>query len=151
MNADHDPLEAELADWQRQQREADARGDTLAARDLGARAERARRWLGRMQDLPQGGTYRMRCWVYRLGDAFWVASGGEPYSALQVELRRRFPQHPILCSPLAGDMQVAYLLSAERYGRGLYQEEPSILAPGCLEQLTGALAGHSLRNPGRGR
>ena len=36
---------------------------------------------------------------------------------------------------------MAYLLTAERYGAGLYQEEPSILAPGCLEALTGAIAG----------
>jgi hypothetical protein len=37
-------------------------------------------------------------------------------------------------------LQVAYLLPTDRYGRGLYQEEPSILAPGCLEGLAEALA-----------
>jgi hypothetical protein len=46
----------------------------------------------------------------------------------------------IVLSPLAGDMPIAYLLPADRYGRGLYQEEPSSLAPGCLELLTEAIA-----------
>jgi hypothetical protein len=75
-----------------------------------------------------------------LGDAFWITTGGEPYSVLQSELRRRFPAYPLLVTPLAGDFQVAYLLPSDRYGKGLYQEEPSILAPGCLEILLEAIA-----------
>jgi hypothetical protein len=35
---------------------------------------------------------------------------------------------------------VAYLLPQDRYGLGLYQEESSILAPGCLEALIEAMA-----------
>ena len=54
--------------------------------------------------------------------------------------RQRFPHHTLLVSPLCGDMQMGYLLPADRYGRGLYQEEPSILAPGCLETLIDAIA-----------
>ena len=133
-------LREELAGWERQQAAADARGEAEAARDHGARAERARRWLARLEDLPPGPTYALPFSVHRLGDAFWVACGGEPFSALQVELRRRFPDAAIVLSPLAGALQVAYLLTAECYGLGLYQEEPSILAPGCLEALTGAIA-----------
>jgi hypothetical protein len=56
-----------------------------------------------------------------------------------VELRRRFPDYPLLVSPVSGDLQVAYLLPKERYGKGLYQEEPSILAQGCLEGLIDAI------------
>ena len=133
-------LRDEIATWERRQGEADARGEAGAARDHGARAERARRWLARLEDLPPGASYAMPFSVHRLGDAVWVACGGEPYSALQVELRRRFPDTAIVFSTLAGALQVAYLLTAERYGLGLYQEEPSILAPGCLEALTGAIA-----------
>ena len=58
----------------------------------------------------------------------------------QTELRSRFPEHPILISPLAGEFQAAYLLPSDRYGKGLYQEEPSILAQGCLEILIEAVA-----------
>ncbi|HEX2324484.1 MAG TPA: hypothetical protein VHQ00_03740 [Chloroflexota bacterium] len=149
---DPDALRAELTAWEQRQGEADARGDSGAARDHGARAERARRWIARLEDLPPGPTYAMPYAVHRFGDAVWVACGGEPYSALQAELRRRFPTTAIVVSTLSGALQVAYLLTAERYGLGLYQEEPSILGPGCLEALTGAIAGRigalSLPDPG---
>lgn len=133
-------LEAEMEDWGTKQQEADAAGDAIAARDFGARLERARRWLLRIRYLRDEPTYTYHFSVHRLGDAFWVTTGGEPYSLLQTELRRRFPAHPILLTPLAGDFQVAYLLPSDRYGKGLYQEEPSILAPGCLEILIEAVA-----------
>ena len=133
-------LQRELEQWQEAERDADARGDAIEARDCGARVERARRWLARVRDMPEGTSYPLRFSVYRLGDAVWVTSGGEPYSLLQVELRRRFPDSTILFSPLVGDMQVAYLLPSDRYGKGLYQEEPSSLGPGCLEALIEAIA-----------
>ncbi|MBI2952164.1 neutral/alkaline non-lysosomal ceramidase N-terminal domain-containing protein [bacterium] len=137
---DRASLQADLEQWEARQREADAAGDAVAARDYGARAERARRWLARLTDLPDGPTCPVQFSVHRLGDAAWVTSGGEPYNALQVELRRRFPALILLFSPLASGLQVAYLLPADRYGKGLYQEEPSPLAPGCLEALTEAIA-----------
>lgn len=43
-------------------------------------------------------------------------------------------------SPLDSGVQVAYLLPEDRYGKGLYQEEPSLLARGCLERLLAAIA-----------
>ena len=137
---DRAALERELAEREAAQQNADARGDTVAARDAGAHAERARRWLARLADFPDGETYPLSCAAYRLGDAIWVATGGEPYSYLQTELRRRLPTETILVSPLLGDLQVAYLLTRDAYGTGRYQEEPSILAPSCLEQLTDAIA-----------
>ncbi|MBX3013204.1 MAG: neutral/alkaline non-lysosomal ceramidase N-terminal domain-containing protein [Caldilineaceae bacterium] len=133
-------LEAEMEEWGTRQQEADARGETVAARDYGARLERARRWIMRVRHLIDRPTCPYHFTVHRLGDAFWITVGGEPYSVIQTELRQRFPQNPILFSPLAGDFQVAYLLPADRYGKGLYQEEPSILAPGCLEILIEAVA-----------
>jgi hypothetical protein len=138
---DRKALENELADWNARQRAADARGDLLSARDCGARAERARRWLGRLDDLPDEDSCNMPFSVYRLGDAIWVTCGGEPYNMLQTELRRRFPRWTLLVSPLDSGIQVAYLLPRDRYGQGLYQEEPSLLAPGCLERLLEAIAG----------
>ena len=56
------------------------------------------------------------------------------------ELRRRFANDLLLVSPLAGLLHVAYLLPRDSYGLGLYQEEPSILAPGCLELLADEIA-----------
>ena len=78
--------------------------------------------------------------MYLLGDAVWCTCGGEPYNLIQRELRRRFPELTVILSPLAGDHLVAYLLARDCYGKGLYQEEPSCLAPGCLELLTEAMA-----------
>ena len=134
-------LKAEFDEWNARQQEADARGDAKAARDCGARAERAKRWLARVAEVPAGTTYRLDFTVHRLGDAFWVTSGGEPYSLVQTALRKRFPQFALVVSPLSGNFQAAYLLPRELYGQGLYQEEPSILGPGCLEKLIEAIAG----------
>jgi hypothetical protein len=132
-------LAEELATWWARQQRADAEGDVVAARDAGARAERARRWLARLEDLPVGPSYPLPFTVHVLGDAVWITCGGEPYSQLQTELRRRFPRHALVVSPLSGGLQVAYLLPRDRYGNGLYQEEPSILGPGCLEDLIEAI------------
>jgi hypothetical protein len=133
-------LRAEHADWLAKQEEADRAGDAAAARDYGARAERAWRWVERLPNLPEGDTFPYHYSVYRFGDAFWVTVGGEPYSLLQTELRRRFPDQTILVSPIAGEHGASYLLSADNYGKGLYQEEPSILAKGCLERLIEAIS-----------
>ncbi len=137
---DREQLRRELAEWEGRQRQFSEAENAGAARDAGAHAERARRWLARLEDLPPGDAYPLTCSAYRLGDAVWVACGGEPYSALQIELRRRCPDLTVIASPLMGDLQVAYLLTEEAYGTGRYQEEPSILAPGCLERLTDAIA-----------
>ncbi|MGB1893345.1 MAG: hypothetical protein ACPHSD_16870, partial [Candidatus Latescibacterota bacterium] len=77
--------------------------------------------------------------LHVLGDAVWVTTGAEPYSWLAEALRRRFPALFLLISPIAGDTQVAYLLTRDSYGTGLYQQEPSSLDQGCLEQLIDAL------------
>ena len=136
---DRAQLEQELAEWNARAEAAQTQGDLKAAGDSRAYAERARRWLARLDDFPPGDTFPVQYSVHRLGDAIWITCGGEPYSLLQTELRRRFPAHPLLISPVSGDLQVAYLLPHDRYGKGLYQEEPSILAQGCLEKLIDAI------------
>jgi hypothetical protein len=143
-------LTRELQRWEAEERAAAARSNSVGARDARARAERARRWLSRLAGLPPGELYPVSFSVHRLGDAVWITCEGEPYSAIQVDLRRRFPEFTLLFSPLAGGMQVAYLLPRDRYGLGLYQEQPSILAPGCLEALTEAIAAR-VEEQGRGQ
>lgn len=137
-----DPQEllARKAHWEEQQRSADARGDAVGARDANARAERARRWLARLDSLPQSETLTFHFSVHRLGEGVWVTCGAEPYNLLQRELRRRFPQLAIVISPRGRGSLIGYLLPRERYGLGLYQEEASISAPGCLERLIDAVA-----------
>ena len=112
----------------------------VAARDAGARAERCRRWLARIAKLPDGSTFALDYSVYHFGDAVWITTSAEPYSWLSDELRRRFPSLTLLITPISGNTQVAYLLTRDHYGKGLYQEEPSSLAPGCLEALVDAIS-----------
>ena len=133
-------LRREIAQRQAEVEAADAKGDALAARDATAHIERAVRWLTRLEMLPDGETFPFPYSVYRMGDAIWVTCAGEPYNIIQQELRRQFPDVALLFTPISGEMQVAYLLPKDRYGKGLYQEEPSILAAGCLETLTKAIA-----------
>ena len=138
---DREQLRLDLERHSEEQGKAEAAGDAAAARDAGARAERCRRWLGRLADLPEGASFPYRFSVFRLGDAVWITCSGEPYNQMIRALRRRFPDLVLLLSPVAGDPQVAYLLPEDRYGLGLYQEQPSCLAPGCLELLTAAVTG----------
>lgn len=134
-------LEEELKRFLEQQAEADRKGETIEARDLGARAERTRRAIGRDKNLPVGPTYPYTYTIRHFGDAYWVSVGGEPYNALQTNLRAAFPNNPIIVTVLAGELSGGYLLRADRFGQGLYQEGPSTYAPGCLEQVTGAVIG----------
>jgi hypothetical protein len=129
-------LEEQLQGYLNEQAAADQRGESIAARDLGARAERVRRTISRLNNLPPGDTYPYAYTVRRFGDAIWVSVGGEPYNALQTEVRAAFPATPVIVTVLAGEGAISYLLQADHYGKGLYQEEPSVLAPGCLEQVT---------------
>ena len=132
-------LEADLERLSAEQQQADQGGHAILARNLGAMAERCRRWLARLEHIPADGQYPFHATVLRLGDAVWITCSGEPYSALQATLRQRLPGVTLMISPIAGDSQLAYLLPRERYGKGLYQEQPSCLAPGCLETLADAL------------
>ncbi|MDA0710076.1 MAG: neutral/alkaline non-lysosomal ceramidase N-terminal domain-containing protein [bacterium] len=132
-------LEARIELWKDKQRQADQIGDSLSARDAGAQAERALRWAGKIVDLPVGKAYAMSCAVLRMGDAVWVTTGGEPYNSIQRALRERFPQVTLVFTPLTGPMNVGYLLSEACYGQGRYQEQPSVLAKGCLELLLAAV------------
>ena len=119
--------------------QTDRNGDTILARDLSARAERCRRWLARLAALPTDGVFPYRVTALGLGDAVWITCSAEPYSTLSTSLRARFPNVTLMISPMAGDAQIAYLLPRASYGIGVYQEQPSCLAAGCLETLIDAL------------
>jgi hypothetical protein len=90
-----------------------------------------RRFLG--EALGDGLAYEMPVWAWRLGGALLVAIPNEPYSVLQVELRRRFAGTPVFVLGVT-NRTMGYLSPQETYGTGLYQEQQSPFAPGCLEQ-----------------
>lgn len=136
---DRDHLLAESERWQRAEAEANVNGDEQAARDARAMLERCTRRLTRIGHLPDGDsfTYPLRLW--QLGDAVWVALDGEHYHVLQQRLRAEFPDVPLVVGTLANGSDVWYLPDADSYGKGLYQEEASVLARGSLEKLGDAL------------
>lgn len=101
--------------------------DSAQEREKALRRELLRLALG------DGPTHRMPLWAWRLGEALLVALPNEPYSVLQVELRRRFAGTPLLVL-MTTNGGVGYLPPRETFGTGRYQEQQSPYAPGCLEQ-----------------
>ena len=73
--------------------------------------------------------------VWRMGAAVWIALDGEHYNVLQRTLRERFPGVTLVIGTLANGSNVWYLPDADSFGKGLYQEEASILAQGSLEKV----------------
>jgi len=57
---------------------------------------------------------------------------------LQLDLRTAFPDLALMVGTLADGSSCWYLPNRESYGKGLYQEDASIIACGGLEQLRDA-------------
>ena len=110
-----------------------------ATRDSVQEQEKALRRRFLSEALGDGASYAMPIWAWRLGEALLVAIPNEPYSVLQVELRRRFSGTPVLVLGVTNGT-MGYLSPEETYGTGLYQEQQSPFAPGCLEQTIAAAA-----------
>jgi hypothetical protein len=134
-------VETELKQFQADEEAARAGGDTWRAADCRAMAERKRRLLHRLSQLPRGDGFPLQVVLWRMGDAFWLGTQGESYSLLQTELRRRFPDKLIVVASIAADWGAAYLPVASAYGTGIYQESIAVVAAGGLEQLIESVAG----------
>ena len=135
----HDDLQREAAEWKARETTASDAGDTAAARDARAMLERMTRRLVRVAHLDEGDFYSYPIRLWKMGDAIWVALDGEHYNVLQRNLRKHFAGTPLIIGTLANGSNVWYLPDADSYGKGLYQEEASILAKGSLEKLEAAL------------
>ncbi|MCI0640813.1 MAG: hypothetical protein L0Y72_18280 [Gemmataceae bacterium] len=126
---------AELSLWQSRKDAARHAKDESAARDAHALIERLHRRLTRLEHLPTGAAFPLPVVVGRIGDAVWLFLEGEHYQWLQQELRRRFPEFPLIITTLTNGSCCAYLPTAESYGKGIYQESIAVLEKGCLETL----------------
>jgi hypothetical protein len=71
--------------------------------------------------------------VWRAGDAFLVATAGEPYSRFQVALREAFPQAAVAVLNLTNGA-TNYLPEASAYGQDNYPARVTEYAAGCLEE-----------------
>ena len=132
-------LLAEQSHWQHELELAGAAGDAVAMRDARAMIERATRRLIRVAHLPETSTITYKVPLCKMGDAIWVSLNGEHYNILQTALRKRFPKHTLIIGTIANGSDVWYLPDAQSFGKGLYQEEASILSQGSLEKLIAAL------------
>ncbi len=128
-------LLSERKRWQDVEQKAIDEHDPNAARDARAMAERMTRRLTRVELLPEGSHFPYQYHVWRIGDAVWIALNGEHYNLLQRELREHFPDTLLIIGTLANGSEVWYLPDDASYGKGLYQEDASILAQGSLERL----------------
>ncbi len=135
----HDELQQEAADWKAKEAAAVESGNADAARDARAMIERMTRRLVRVAHLDDAETYRYPIRLWKMGDAVWVALDGEHYNVLQRNLRHHFPNVPLIIGTLANGSDVWYLPDQNSFGKGLYQEDASILAKGSLEKLEAAL------------
>lgn len=133
-------LRAERADWQAQEEAARAAGDGLRTRDCRAMVERLTRAVTRWSACPPGETFPYQLCLMRIGDAIWIAGEGELYQLFQTELRTRFPRWTIVPMMLGDGWRCSYLPTRETYGKGIYQEQIAMLAPGCLEGVIEAAA-----------
>jgi hypothetical protein len=77
-------------------------------------------------------------WSVRIGDAYLVAHPGEAYCWFQSELRRRFPDNPIVVANLTNGPGFVYLPDGQAYRRNAYQSWQTPLAEGSLELLAEA-------------
>ena len=108
-------------------------------------AERKRRLLHRLDQLPPGDTFPVETIVLKIGGAIWVILQGEYYSTLQTSLRARFPCTPIIVATIASHWGASYLPPRELYGKGIYQESIAIVAEGGLETVI-EKTGHSIES-----
>jgi hypothetical protein len=130
---------ADLARWQQAEQAAQQADDPRKARDARAHVERINRQLMRLAQLPAGKHFPLPLTLWQLGDGYWLFLEGEYYHSLQTALRKRFSSTPILVATVVNGWRPAYLPTRETYGRGIYQEQVAVLAPGCLETVIESL------------
>ncbi len=138
IKSDTPPLEqvqADLNQWNADELRWASEGRIEESQNARAMAERKRRMLHRIKQIPPGNTYPMETVLMRIGPAFWVVVQGEHYQLFQTSLRKRFPESPLIISTIASDWGASYLPPAEIYGKGIYQESIAIVAAGGLERM----------------
>lgn len=84
-------------------------------------------------------TSTQRAWLWRLGSMIVVANANEAYSALQIELRKRFPSRAIAVMNITNGGW-GYLPEREMYDRDQYQVWQTPFERGSLEQTIEACA-----------
>jgi hypothetical protein len=103
-----------------------------------ALAERLRRKRDIRRGLGDGTTYKLPLFVWRIGNAVLVGCCCEPYSILQLELRRQFPDLTIICMNLING-SLGYLPAADLYDQDIYPVWQTPFERGSLERVLKAM------------
>lgn len=106
--------------------------------------ERLRRKRDIRRSIGDQSTFCLSITAWRMGDAVLVGSCGEPYSSLQIELRRRFPGVAILVMNLING-SIGYLPPADLYDCDVYPVWQTPFDRGCLELTLEAMT-KAIRN-----
>lgn len=104
-----------------------------------ALAERLRRKRNIRQVLGDQSSWGLTIHGWRVGDAVIVGSMMEAYSAFQVELRRRFSEHHVICLNVVNG-SLGYLTPAALYDLDIYQVWQTPFDRGSFEQYVEAAA-----------
>ena len=93
------------------------------------RMERLKQYVSNLEGGLRGG---FPIWGMRFGQAIVIATPAEPFTELQIELRKRFPNNAII---VANDTNGSfnYLPPASYYGNGAYEQDCADFGPGALE------------------
>lgn len=81
----------------------------------------------------------MPVWIWSVGAALFLGHPNEAYSQLQTELRRRFPDRPIVVMNVVNG-HFGYLPPTDLYSEDLYPVWQTPFGPGSLERLIAACA-----------
>jgi hypothetical protein len=101
--------------------------------------ERLRRKRDIRRMTGDGAMYDLPVHAWRIGDAVLVGCCCEPYSQLQQDLRRRFPNRTILCMNLVNG-SIGYLPPTDLYDQEVYQVWQTPFDRGSLELTIDAMA-----------
>lgn len=96
--------------------------------------ERWRRRLQVRQTVGDGNDAALPIWTWRIGDCLMAGSACEPYSWLQQELRRRFPDQAVAVLSLVNGT-IGYLPQSDLFDFALYQVRQTPFERGCLESV----------------
>ncbi len=105
--------------------------------------ERLHRKRAQIRFLGPGPTCDVSYWIWTVGNAVFVAQPNEAYSDFQVELRRTFPDHPVIVMNLSNGASGSYLYPARLAVEDVYQvwvspfgrDALSLLIDACREAI----------------
>ena len=134
-----DSVTAEIAELESLRESGERQGwSEIECRDNRALLEREHRKLTRIATLESidSFVYTIRSWS--IGEIVLLGLNGELYNCYQTQVREAVSDRAVMVGTLADGSDCWYLLDQSSYGKGLYQEDASVIKQGGLETLIDA-------------